>query len=65
MHSQQNKFHIFLNYISITMHFPNSEKTWIKYNYTEKLLKHDMQLRQTVDLGMESTPKFISPDLEL
>jgi len=47
------------------MHFPNPAKTWIKYIYTEKLLKHDMQLHQTVDLEMKSTPKFISPNLEL
>ena len=47
------------------MHFPNPAKTWNKYIYTEKLFKHDMQLHQTVDLGMESTPKFISLDLEL
>jgi len=47
------------------MHFPNPAKKWIKYIYIEKLFKHDMILHQTVDLGMESTPIFISPDLEL
>ena len=47
------------------MHVPNPAKTWIKYIYTEKLFKYDMQLHQTVDLRIESTPKFISPDLEL
>jgi len=65
MQSQQNKFHIFLSHILITMHFPNPAKTWIHYIYTEKSFKQDMQLHQTADLGMESTPKFISPDLEL
>ena len=65
MQSQQNKFHIFLSHISFTMHFPSLTKSWIKYIHTEKLLQHDMQLHQTVDLGMESTPIFISPDLEL
>jgi len=65
MQSHQNKFHIFLSHILFTMHFPNPAKTWIKYIYTEKLFKHDMQLYQTVDLRIESTPKFISPDLEL
>jgi len=65
MQSQQNQFHIFPSHILITMHFPNSAKTWIKYIYTKKLFKHDMQLHQTVDLRIESTSKFISPDLEL
>ena len=65
MQSQQNKFHIFLSPILITMHFLNPAKTWIKYIYTEKLFKHDMQLHQTVDLRIESTPKFISLILEL
>ena len=50
MQSQQNKFHIFLSHISFTMHFPSLAKTWIKYIHTEKLLKHDMQLYQAVDL---------------
>jgi hypothetical protein len=50
MQSQQIKFHIFLNHISFTMHFPSLAKTWIKYIHSEKLLKHDMQLYQTVDL---------------
>jgi len=50
MQSQQIKFHIFLNPILITMHFPSLAKTWIEYFHTEKLLKHDMQLLQTVDL---------------
>ena len=65
MQSQQIKFHIFLSHILFTMHFPSLGKTWIKYIYTEKLFKHDMQLHKTVDLRIESTPKFISPDLEL
>jgi len=64
MQSQQNKFHIFLSYILITMHFPILAKTWIKYIYKEKLFKLDMQLHQTVDLRTESTPKFVSPFLE-
>ena len=50
MQSQQNKFYIFLNPILFTMHFPSLGKTWINYILTGKLLKHDMQLQQTVDL---------------
>ena len=50
MQSQQIKFHIFLSHISFTMHFPSLTKSWIKYIHTEKLLQHDMQLHQTVDL---------------
>ena len=50
MQSQQIKFYIFLNHIFFTMDFPSLAKTWIKYIHTEKLLKHDMQLHQTVDL---------------
>jgi len=65
MQSQQNKFHIFLSHILFTMHFPNPAKTWINYFCPEKVFKHDMQLHQTVDLRMESTPEFISTDLEL
>jgi len=65
MQSQQNKFHIFLSHILITMHFSNPAKTWINYFCPEKVFKHDMQLHQTVDLKIQSTPKFISPDLEL
>jgi len=59
MQSQQNKFHIFLSHILINMHFPNLAKTWIKYNCTEKLLKHDMQPYHVIDLETENTPKFI------
>jgi len=65
MQSQQNKSHIFLSHILITMHFPNLAKTWIKYNCTEKLLKHDMQPHHVIDLETENTPKFISLILEL
>jgi hypothetical protein len=65
MQSQQNKFHIFLSHTLITMHFPSLAKAWIKYILTEKVFKHDMQLHQTVDLKIESTPNFISSDLEL
>jgi len=61
MQSQQNKFHIFLIHILITMHFPNPAKTWIDYFCSEKVFNLDMQLHQTVDLRTESTPKFISP----
>ena len=50
MQSQQIKFHIFLNHILFTMHSPSLAKTWIKYINSEKLLKQDMQLHQTVDL---------------
>ena len=50
MQSQQIKFHIFLNHILFAMHFPSLAKTWIKYIHSENLLKHDMQLHQTVDL---------------
>jgi len=50
MQSQQIKFLIFLNHILFTMHFPSLAKTWIKYIYLEKLLKHDIQLHRTVDL---------------
>ena len=50
MQSQQIKFHIFLNHILFTMHFPSLAKTWIKYIHSEKLLKHDMQIHQTIDL---------------
>ena len=47
MQSQQIKFYIFLKH---TMHFPSLAKTCIKYIHTEKLLKHDMQSHQAVDL---------------
>jgi len=47
------------------MHFPSLAKAWINYFYPEKVFKHDMQLHQTVDLKIESTPKFISSNLEL
>ena len=50
MQSQQIMFHIFPNHILFTMHFPSLAKTWIKYIHTEKLLKHDTQLHQSVDL---------------
>jgi len=65
MQSQQNRFHIFLSHILIIMHFPSLAKAWINYSCPEKGFKHDMQLHQTVDLKMESTPKFISSNLEL
>jgi len=64
MQTQQNKFHIFLSHILITMHFPIPEQTWINYFCLEKVFKHDMQLHQTVDLRTGSTPKFVSPILE-
>jgi len=50
MQSQQNKFHIFLSHILITMHFLSLAKAWINYFCPEKVLKHDMQLHQTIDL---------------
>jgi len=52
MESQQNKFHIFLSYILITMNFPIPAKTWIKYICTEKLFKLNMQLHQAIDLEL-------------
>jgi len=52
MQSQQNKFHIFLSYILITMHFPIPAKALIKYIYTGKLFKHDMQSHQATDLEL-------------
>jgi len=52
MQSQQNKFHIFLGYILISMHFPIPTKTWIKYICIEKLLKPNMQLHWAIDLEL-------------
>jgi len=65
MQSQQKKFHIFVSLTLITMHFLSLAKAWINYFYPEKVFKHDMQLHQTIDLKIESTPKFISSALEL
>jgi len=65
MQSQQNKLPIFLSHILITMHFPKLAKTWIKYNCSERLLKHDMQSFHAIDLETGNTPKFISSNLEL